>query len=316
MSYTEKMNRLPPLTALRAFDAASRHMSFANAAHELSVTPAALSYQIKSLESHLGVPLFIRLNRQVKLTTEGRLLAKGTASAFEELQRSWQLTKESVSATRLTVSTGPAFTSKWLAPRLGNFVRENPDIELRFATTLSFLDFERDEIDVAIRFSESTSSKLFSEKLFDEWVVPMMRPEIAERIKNESAIQNETLIHDESLEFTKRKSDWRQWFTASKTSNTKTVPGLKFNQADHAVDMALQHDAVTLGRLSMAQSALSSGILVAPFRPVLTSSAMFRVVCQKGRENHPAVLCFRKWLRSEVKAYKATLKKMKLLPDA
>ena len=143
--------RLPPLTALRAFEAAARHMSFAKAADELNVTPAALSYQIKALEADLGTPVFRRLNRAVELTEAGRALAPGASDAFATLSAAWRNTKRLNNSDVLTVTAGPAFTAKWLAPRLYDFAQAHPEIELRFHASLRLADFDRDEVDVAIR---------------------------------------------------------------------------------------------------------------------------------------------------------------------
>ena len=152
-------DRLPPLTALRAFEAAARHMSFAKAAEELHVTPAALSFQIKSLEEHLGQPLFLRLNRAVRLTEAGRTLAPGVSDGFDTLTQAWRATRRLQNDTVLNVTAGPAFTAKWLAPRMYDFARAHPEIDLRFSATLRILDFERDDVDVAIRFSSSKTDE-------------------------------------------------------------------------------------------------------------------------------------------------------------
>ena len=165
--------RLPPLTALRAFDAAARHMSFAKAADELSVTPAALSFQIKSLEEHLGQPLFRRLNRAVELTEAGRALAPGAAEGFQALSAAWRAARRRQDDRTLTVTAGPAFTAKWLAPRLYEFAQTHPEIELRFSASLRMMDFDRDEIDVAIRFGYGPDPGLYALPLRREWITPV-----------------------------------------------------------------------------------------------------------------------------------------------
>ncbi len=158
-------DRLPPLTALRAFEAAARHLSFAQAAAELNVTPAALSFQIKSLEDHLGHPVFRRLNRAVELTEAGRALAPGVTDGFAALSAAWRNTQRLSDNKTLTVTAGPAFTSKWLAPRLFEFAQAHPEIELRFSASLRLIDFDRDEVDVAIRFGLGNDEGVFSEPL-------------------------------------------------------------------------------------------------------------------------------------------------------
>ena len=154
-------DRLPPLTALRAFDAAARHMSFAKAAAELNVTPAALSFQIKSLEEHLGQPLFRRLNRAVALTEAGRVLAPGSADGFQTLSDAWRAARRLQDTRTLSVTAGPAFTAKWMAPRFYEFAKAHPEIELQFFAGLRIMDFDRDEIDVAIRFGYGPDPELY-----------------------------------------------------------------------------------------------------------------------------------------------------------
>ncbi|MEM9127258.1 MAG: LysR family transcriptional regulator, partial [Pseudomonadota bacterium] len=170
-------DRQPPLTALRAFDAAARHMSFAKAADELNVTPAALSFQIKSLEDHLGHPLFHRLNRAVELTEAGRTLAPGTAEGFAALKSAWAATRRLQDDTTLTVTAGPALTAKWLAPRLYDFARAHPEIDLRFSATLRNLDLQYDDVDVAIRFGYGQDEGLYCLPVRKEWLTPVMTPE-------------------------------------------------------------------------------------------------------------------------------------------
>ncbi len=293
--------RLPPLTSLRAFEAAARHMSFAKAADELSVTPAALSYQIKSLEEHLGAPLFRRLNRAVELTEQGRLLAPGVGDGFARLADAWQSTTRSLDNTSLTITAGPAFTAKWLAPRLFDFAHASPDIELRFSATLRILDFVRDEIDVAIRFGLGEDEGLFSEALYRGWITPMMHPDLASGVEKPADLLDLPLIHDGSLSFLEHQPDWQRWF---KEAGVETGPlkGTHFSQADHAVDAALRGNGVVLGRSSITLNALTSGALVAPFDLALTSRAHYRLVCPLGNETRPAIQRFRDWIHAEFRA--------------
>jgi LysR family glycine cleavage system transcriptional activator len=156
-------------------------MSFARAAAELNVTPAALSFQIKNLEEHLGAPVFHRLNRAVELTDAGRALAPGVADGFATLSAAWRAARRTSDSAGLTVTAGPAFTAKWLAPRLFAFASAHPDIELRFSASLRLMDFDRDDVDVAIRFGlPREEAGLSSHVMTREWVAPMMSPELAQ----------------------------------------------------------------------------------------------------------------------------------------
>ncbi len=293
-------DRLPPLTALRAFEAAARHMSFRDAADELAVTPAALSYQIKSLEEHLGAPLFRRLNRAVELTEAGRALLPGTSEGFDQLRLAWRATRRIVDDTTLTITAGPGFTAKWLAPRMFTFAQANPDIDLRVSASLRIMDLPRDEIDVAIRFGRGQDEGLFSTPLLDEWVSPIMVPEIAERVQRPEDLLKETLIHDDSLNFLDPWPSWALWLETAGVSATD-LHGPSFSQADHAVDMALEGSGVVLGRASLCDRYLMSGRLMAPFRLSLATEAHYRFICQEGAEERPIIARFRAWLEEEIK---------------
>ena len=155
--------RLPPLNALRAFDAAARHMSFRLAAAEFHVTPAALSYQIRQLEETLGVKLFVRLSRAVELTEFGALIAPGVGEAFQQLGRTMQLLDRRRSTNVLTISAGPGTIAKWLSPRLYRFIALHPDIDVRISANFNLVNLAVDDVDVAIRFGAGTYDGLYSQ---------------------------------------------------------------------------------------------------------------------------------------------------------
>jgi len=290
---------LPPLTALRAFEAAARNLSFAKAANELNVTPAALSFQIKSIEAHLGHPLFRRLNRAVELTEAGRALLPGTTQGFSELKSAWSSARRVNDHATLTVTAGPAFTAKWLAPRLYAFAQAHPEIELRFSASLRVMDFERDEIDVALRFGYGPDPGLWSVPVIAERITPMMTPKLAETIKNPADLIDAPILHDDSVAFLDPPCDWNAWFQTAGLS-TQPPTGLRFSQADHAIDAALSGAGVILGRTSLAAKELRNGLLVAPFDLSLETEAHFRFLCREGSEDRPQIKAFRQWLLAEV----------------
>ncbi|WP_299352468.1 transcriptional regulator GcvA [uncultured Shimia sp.] len=293
-------DRLPPLTALRAFEAAARHMSFSRAADELHVTPAALSFQIKSLEEHLGAPVFRRLNRAVALTEAGRALAPGLSEGFQSLNSAWRTAQRLTNETTLMVTAGPAFTAKWLAPRFYEFARAHPEIDLRFSATLRNLDFGRDEVDVAIRFGlEKHEPGLWSLPLDTEWVMPVMTPELAEQYPTLESLGTAPLIHDESIAFLSPRADWDAWARMMGLS-FDTSHGARFTGADHAVDAALAHAGVVLGRRALVVKDLYEGRLVAPFKHAIELQARFRFVCRKGAEDRPQIAAFRQWVLDEI----------------
>lgn len=306
-------DRLPPLTALRAFEAAARHMSFAKAAEELHVTPAALSYQIKSLEEHLGQPLFRRLNRAVELTEAGRTLAPGTQDAFDRLHAAWGATRRLADNSTLTVTAGPAFTAKWLAPRLYEFARAHPDIDLRFSASLRLVDFDRDAVDVAIRFGYGPDPGLYAMKLRNEWVVPVMTPELAEQYPTVDSLRDAPLLFDDMTGFLDPPCDWPTWFRANGIRFTPEH-GTSFSQSDHAVDAALAGAGVVLGRRAMVVKDLAEGRLVAPFPLALETKAHFRFLCPEGMENRPQIVAFREWVLSEINKTAHVSKDLTIIP--
>ena len=289
-------DRLPPLTALRAFDAAARHMSFQQAAAELNVTPAALSFQIKSLEDHFGGPLFIRHNRAVELTEAGRVLAPGAKDGFEALAAAWRAARRVSDHSSLTVTTGPSFTAVWLAPRLYSFAKAHPEIELRFSASLALVDLAHSEVDIAIRFGYGPDSPdMHAEKFLDDWVTPMMSPELAQRFITPADLSHATLIHQDDIRFLDPPCDWPAWFRAAGLK-PRDWAGQRYSQADHAIDAATSGAGVILGRGALALRAIEDGRLVAPFRLALKTIADYRIICEKGAENRPQIIAFRNWL--------------------
>ncbi|MCR9089649.1 MAG: transcriptional regulator GcvA [Rhodobacteraceae bacterium] len=292
-------DRLPPLTALRAFDAAARHMSFAKAAEELHVTPAALSFQIKALETALGQPVFKRLNRAVELTDAGRTLAPGVADGFRALGAAWSAARRRGRANQLAITAGPAFTAKWLAPRIFAFAADHPEIELRFAASLRLMDFDRDGIDVAIRFGPGPDTGLYARPLIREWVTPMVSPDLAGRVTTPAELAALPLFYMEDTTFVDPPIDWTAWFTAAGHPDME-IHGPSFSQHDHALDAAAAGAGAVLGRISLASGDLASGRLAAPFRLALRTDAHYRFVCPLGAQTTPAVQAFEEWVLGQV----------------
>ena len=292
---------LPPLTALRAFEAAARHMSFANAAEELHVTPAALSFQIKSLEEHLGDKLFVRLNRAVDLTEAGRTLAPGVSEGFGAFRRAWAATRRLQENAVLTVTAGPAFSAKWLSPRLFAFAEAHPNIDLRFSASLKKLDFATHGIDVAIRHEpEQDHPGLVSQPFMRDFVTPMMSPALFDHHGTVGTLPNAPLLHDDSLASVTPHPGWPAWCAAAGIEGDSSQ-GPRFAQADQALDAAISGAGVVLGRAALAGSALRSGLLVAPFRLALSVDRRYRVLHRQGAETRPQLRAFIEWLHAEAR---------------
>ena len=291
-------------------------MSFSKAAAELNVTPAALSFQIKSLEEHLEAPLFRRLNRAVELTDAGRALAPGAADGFTALSAAWRAARRTVDQSTLTVTAGPAFTAKWLAPRLFTFAEAHPGIELRFSATLRLMDFTRDDVDVAIRFGFPREEEgLFSRKVMDEWLTPMMTPALAELYPQPSDLARAPLLHQEDTASFRPSFDWPAWFRAAGLP-PRFASGTRFSQADHALDAAVAGGGVVLGRISLAEGDLREGRLVAPYKVALSTRAKYRFVCPEGSEHRPQVRAFLDFLEAQTAALQKYRKDMSFVDAA
>lgn len=291
-------DRLPPLTALRAFEAAARHMSFAKAAEELNVTPAALSFQIKSLEEHLGQPVFRRLNRAVELTEVGRALAPGAQEGFAMLNTTWRNARRLGDQSHLTATSGPGFTSLWLAPRLFQFASAHPEIELRLSGSLKVLDFDRDEIDVAIRYGSGDSDDAYSEPLGLEWATPMVAPALAEQFRTAADLKDAVLLVDETTERIDPAIGWSSWFSAAGLKRTEQAQA-SFNTPDLAVGAAIAGAGVLMGRISLTEAALRDGRLVMPFDLTLEATKTYRIVCPKASAELPHIDAFIQWIKAE-----------------
>jgi len=305
---SESAARLPPLTSLRAFEAASRHLSFAKAAEELFVTPAALSYQIKSLEDHLGVSLFRRFNRAVELTEAGATLRPGVADGFTALGDAVRAVRQLRDTEVLTITAGPGFTAKWLAPRFFRFAEAHPEIELRFVASLKILDFGRDGIDAAIRFGATPDTVNYNEVLVDDWMIPVCAPDTAASLHTPADLAGHRLVHDDSIGFLRPPPDWPAWLRLAGVSVDGTR-GTRFSNADHAIDAAQEGGAVALARASLVERDLAAGRLVAPFPLALTTGGQFRFVCPRGRETSPRMSALLAWLRSETAGLEAMRKR-------
>lgn len=291
-------DRLPPLTALRAFEAAARHMSFAKAAEELNVTPAALSFQIKSLEDHLGQPVFRRLNRAVELTEAGRALAPGASEGFGVLNAAWRMARRLGDQRHLTVTSGPGFTSLWLAPRLFQFASAHPNIELRLSASLKVLDFDRDEVDIAIRYGRGPDRGLFSQSLGVEWATPMVAPALAERLRTPEDLKSMMLLVDEVTQRVDPGMGWKGWYAAADLG-APDQPLTSFNTPDLAVGAAIAGAGVLMGRVSLTEAALRDGRLVMPFDLTVRAENSYRIVCPQSSTGLPHVRAFVDWVTTE-----------------
>lgn len=292
-----------PLTALRAFEAAARHLSFAEAANELHVTPAAISQQIKTLEDYLDVQLFIRHPNHLQLTNVAILLLPKLSAGFMHIDQAIDEIVGDAASDQLTISAAPVFTAKWLSPRLDKFNAEHPDINLHVSSSLTNIDFNRDAIDVAIRLGAEDMVGLDKIDLFEEQLVPMCSPTL---LKNSGGIQSAeelgsfTLIHDDSLERFLGLPGWQAWFEKYANENVNWSDGPHFSQPDHAAQSAMDGAGFILGWEYMSSFDLANKRLVIPFNLSLPLGFKFSLVYPTANAHKKKIIAFKKWLCKEV----------------
>lgn len=294
--------KIYPLNSLRAFEASARHLSFAKAAEELFVTPAAISHQVKKLEEYLGVPLFRRLPRGLLLAETGQVLLAELREVFLRLDKAMERVLESDSRGALTISVAPIFAIKWLVPRLQRFDNLHPDIDIRMSSSLSTIDFQRDGFDAAIRLGDGKYPGLESVQLFEESVTPMCTPELvrsSKKLQNPDDLKHQVLLHDDSLACSGSAPNWKTWLKEACAEEPDSSRGPHFSQPDHALQAAIDGAGVVLGWRYLAQDDLIAGRLVRPFDLTLPLGADFFLVYPVGSADRPKVSAFRKWLISE-----------------
>lgn len=299
---------MPPLSALRAFEAAARHLSLTQAARELNVTAGALSHQIRGLEEFLGVKLFERRVRAIALTTAGKQLYPGLQTGFAHIREAVASLDIAHAAHVLVLSTSPGLTSKWLAKRLYRFGAAYPDIDVRISSTAANANFATDGIDLAVRnmpVEPPPDSSLEIEKLVDATYVPVCSPRLLEKygpVKDAQALARLPLIHDESLSARGASPNWSKWFSAAGVDNVDLQRGIRFNSADHALDAAAESAGVLLTHDILAYDDLHTGRLVIPVKFALAAGRTFCLVWAKGRKPAPAAEAFRRWIKEEAAA--------------
>ncbi len=295
--------RLPPLNALRAFEAAGRHLSMSKAADELNVTPAAISHQVKALEEILGVPLFRRLNRALLLTTAAQKCLPGLTEGLDHLAEAMGRLAGEDRAGIVTVSMPPSFAAKWLVPRLERFTETHPDLDVRVSASMELVDFRRDEVDIAIRFGHGNYPGLVAEKLFDDAVAPMCGPALLggdHPLGQPGDLRHHALLHDDSTLFLDATApDWRMWLKAAGVKGVDAARGSHFSSPELVIQAAIDGAGVALGRLSLAAADLAAGRLVMPFEMSLALAPSYYVVFPEAAAARPKVAAFRDWMMLE-----------------
>jgi len=299
---------LPPLNALRAFDAAARHLSLTLAATELHVTPGALSHQIRGLEDFLGVALFHRLPRAIRLTEAGRRLHPGLQEGFAAIRRAVDAVAPRTDDRVLVISAPPGFTAKWLVPRLYRFVMAHPEIDARVSAALGFANFHNDGVDIAIRnmrVGAETDPDLLVEHLADLTYLPVCSPRLLRqvgRLREPADVARVPLIHDDMLTGMTDNPDWTDWLAQAGVSGVDLSRGLRLNSADHALEAAVEGAGMLLALELLAQDDIRNRRLVAPFDIMVQSKRAFYFVCPRAYEQRAHVQAFRSWIKAEMTA--------------
>lgn len=297
--------RLPSLGALRAFEAAARHLSLTRAAEELHVTPAAISHQIKALEDDLGLRLFDRTGRRLALTAEAR-------AGLAELRRGFDLLGEGVRRIRasrsnpmLRITAEPTFAGMWLVPRLSAFRRLHPELDVLIDASDRLVDFERDGIDIGIRWGGGRYAGLFSVRLFDEQVFPVCHPRLLQGehpLRTLEDLAFHTLIH---LDWPKELgdwADWKKWLGEAGADTALADRGLHFTSHSDCLRAAVDGQGITLASDSLVVDDLRSGRLVRPFALALDTDVQMFLVFRADRADEPAIKAFREWIVAEAAA--------------
>ncbi len=290
--------RLPPLNAIRYFEAAARHLSFTKAAQELHVTHSAISHQIKSLEEWLGVSLFRRLNRSIVLTDAGQAYVKPVREAFDRLADASRVLRSREQGGTLTVSVMPSFAAKWLVPRLGSLRRAYPDIDVRISATEKMVDFAREDVDVALRYGRGPWPGLRVDLLMRENFFPVCSPKLLAGpvpLKTPADLILHPLLYD----FDWREDWWVRWLAGAGVTVDTLRKSLSFNYSNLMLQAAIDGLGVALSQEALAGDDLAAGRLVKPFAFDVSTDYAYYVVAPLATADRPKVAAFRNWLLAE-----------------
>jgi LysR family glycine cleavage system transcriptional activator len=296
---------LPGTRALRTFEAAGRHLNFTRATAEVGLTPAAVSHQIKEIEEQLGIVLFTRTIRSIRLTPGGAVLLEAAAEALDTLQRGISRARRVArNPVHLRISTSARFATNWLLPRLPRFRAANPTVELTFDIADEIRDFAVDDIDIAIRFGTGAHEGCRSNRLFDTVIAPVCSPRLLEsgaRLEEPRDLLRHTLFHVD------RKADgmvwpnWRMWMAAAGVTNFDDGRCIGFPDSSHVVQAVIEGGGVGLADMDMIANDLADGRLVRVFDIGLTVAPeyAYHLVYPESSSDDPCILAFREWILTE-----------------
>ncbi|MBI1237817.1 MAG: transcriptional regulator GcvA [Alphaproteobacteria bacterium] len=291
--------RLPPLNALRAFEAVARLRSFKAAAEELSVTQSAVSHQVRALEEWAGLELFRREGRGVALTDPAQSYLTALSPALDTIDSATRrLLMSDPRKGWLTVATMPSFAAKWLLPRLAQFRARHPEIDVWLSTWEDLDTFANGEADVAIRYGEGDWPDVHATRFMTETLFPVCSPVLmagAHPLKTPEDLKHHTLLHDELPE------NWGMWLEAAGVSDIDAERGPGFDDSSLLIQAAIGGMGVALGRSALVKADLEAGLLVKPFDLMLEATGAYYVVSREGTETLPKIAAFRDWLIEEAR---------------
>ncbi|WNC93892.1 LysR substrate-binding domain-containing protein [Paraburkholderia sp. FT54] len=295
--------RLPPLPALRFFEAAGRHQSFKLAAAELNVTPSAISHGIVGLEQALGVELFVREPRGISLTTSGADYLSYVSEAFSLIAIGTQRLPNHRADRPIALSCAPTFASRWLLPRLAGFRARWPDVNVSVDTSHRQVGFPVDGFDFAIRMSRAPVAGTAWTRLFGERFVPVCSPAYLANLRDGQGnldLRRATLIHVNAA-----SEDWQAWLDATGTEGMDTHDGLRVDTIQLAFEAAAMGLGVALGRRPLVNRDIESGALVEACPTTIASTTAYWLVSAENADRRPELFDFKRWLVSEAEHFGA-----------
>jgi LysR family glycine cleavage system transcriptional activator len=287
--------RLPPLNAVRAFEAAARHGSFVKAAEELHVTAGAISQQVKALEAWLGRPLFRRLQRGVALNEAGTAYLEKVGGVLDDLAAASQEIAQRTQILRITAL--PALAERWLMPRLGRFQALHPQVEIALTADDRPVDLARDPVDLWLCYGSGEHPGCQVESLFAESIFPVCAPALLDRgpaLIEPRDLARHTLLHDAHW-----RDDWRRWLAAAGVTGLDPIRGPSFTLYAMVIQAALDGLGVALAHEALVADDLAAGRLVAPFALRLPAGQAYYLVSSPKAAKRPDVTAFRAWMRQE-----------------
>ncbi|CAN7262352.1 transcriptional regulator GcvA [Mesorhizobium sp. LjNodule214] len=292
-----QISQLPPLQAIRVFEAVARHLSFTRAAEELGMTQAAASYQIKLLEERVGGPLFLRQPRQIALTEAGQRMAPAVSEAFALLSGAYAAARTGADSL-LCVTTVLTFASNWLAQRLGSFQIAHPALAVRLDTSSRLTDFAREEVDLAIRSGSGNWPGLEAHKLLDADFTPMLSPKLAASIggvKEPADLLRLPILDPGDIW-------WKEWFAAAgvHSHDLASRPESRMGAQAYEANAAIAGHGVAILTGSLFKAELADGRLIQPFDLVGNDGHAYWLVYPETRRNAPKIRAFRDWILTEI----------------